>query len=120
MTEFLAWFSPSVMHLLATALLHFVWQGLLLAGVLAILMTAVRDASTRYAFAVSVLFFVVASPVATFLVLRQSATSNHGVATVQRTSAHVPTSDSPVTGELSLKAEDGSVSPETFLWLGGG
>ena len=35
MTDFSAWFSPAVMRLLAWALLHFLWQGLVLAAMFA-------------------------------------------------------------------------------------
>ncbi len=35
MTDFQAWLSPSVMRVMAWALLHFLWQGMVLAAVFA-------------------------------------------------------------------------------------
>ena len=45
MTDFSAWFSPAVMRLVAWALLHFLWQGLVLAALFAGLMATFRSAS---------------------------------------------------------------------------
>ena len=80
MTDYSAWFSPAVMRLLAWALLHFLWQGLVLGALFAALMAIARTAATRYALAVSILVLMVASPVATFLYLRQSSSNVHPVA----------------------------------------
>ena len=58
MTDVLNWFSPPVMRLLAWTLLHFLWQGLVLAAIFAGLMASFRNAATRYVLAVSVLVLI--------------------------------------------------------------
>src|ERR1700743_545171 len=72
MTDVSAWLSPSVMRLMAWGLLHFLWQGMVLAAVFAALMSIARSAATRYALAVFILILMVAAPIATFLILRNS------------------------------------------------
>lgn len=61
MTGYATWLSPSVMRLIAWALLHFLWQGMVLAAVFAALMSIVRSAATRYAISVSILILMVST-----------------------------------------------------------
>ena len=85
---------PALMRLLASVLLHFVWQGLVLAAILAFLLAALRDARVRYAAAVSVLILMIAAPIVTFLVLRQAPTKL----------ASVPTASSPTAANYVVAA----------------
>ena len=107
------WFSPQVMRLLASALLHFLWQGFVLGAVCAVLMTAVRSAAMRYALAVSILVIMVASPVATFWFLQRSSPTNAPSATLASSEA------APVPARVDLGSHPlgGSASPDMLLWM---
>ncbi|HUI40354.1 MAG TPA: M56 family metallopeptidase [Terriglobia bacterium] len=65
--------SPDAIRPLCWALLHFLWQGLALALLLAAALAVVRRAAVRYALGVATMVLMVAAPVATFLVLRHPA-----------------------------------------------
>ncbi len=67
--------SPSVMHSLGWALLHFLWQGTAVAALAAVVMTICRRASARYVIAVGALVLMLAAPVATFFFLTSSSAS---------------------------------------------
>ena len=69
MTSLMNWFSPSTMHSLGWALLHFLWQGAAVAALVAALMSLCRRASARYALGVGALALMLATPIATFFVL---------------------------------------------------
>jgi hypothetical protein len=68
-TSLMNWLSPSVMHSLGWALLHFLWQGTAVAALAAVLMSFCRRASTRYALGVGALVLMLAAPIATFFLL---------------------------------------------------
>jgi beta-lactamase regulating signal transducer with metallopeptidase domain len=77
MNAFTTWLSPSLlspalMHALAWALLHFLWQGTALAAIAALAMALCRRSSTRYMLAVSALVAMLAAPLATILFLERS------------------------------------------------
>jgi hypothetical protein len=116
MSDYLAWSSPAVVRLLAWTLLHFLWQGMVLAALFAGLMATFRSAATRYALAVSIMLLMVASPIATFLFLRQSSTPP-----VATSTSLVPTAMPPIARPAqaaSSQVESGmGTSPETFIWL---
>ncbi|MGB8887104.1 MAG: M56 family metallopeptidase [Candidatus Korobacteraceae bacterium] len=117
MTDFSAWFSPAVMRLMAWALLHFLWQGLVLAAIFAGLMAIARSAATRYALAVSILVLMVAAPVVTFLLLRQSTSISHAivVSSLPLTAASVAVK--PLQSGSATATSTVSISTDTFLWL---
>ncbi|MGB6387650.1 MAG: M56 family metallopeptidase [Terriglobales bacterium] len=71
-TSLMNWLSPSMMHSLGWALLHFLWQGAAVAALAAILMSLCRRASTRYALGVGALALMLAAPIATFFLLTPS------------------------------------------------
>ncbi len=58
--------SPSAMHSLGWALLHFLWQGTALAAVAAAAMGLCRRPSARYLLGAGALLLMLAAPVATF------------------------------------------------------
>ncbi len=62
----LNWISPSTMHSLGWALLHFVWQGAALAALAAAAMVLLRRPSARYAIGLIALALMMLSPVATY------------------------------------------------------
>ena len=63
------WISPEVLRSLGWALVHFLWQGLALAGLLAASLAICRRTTTRYALSVAALALMVAAPVVTFAIL---------------------------------------------------
>lgn len=67
----LNWISPSTMHSLGWALLHFVWQGAALAALAAAGMVLLRRPSARYLTGLTVLALMLLSPVATFFFYAQ-------------------------------------------------
>lgn len=67
------WFTPDVLRALGLSLLHFLWQGAALATLATAALAISRRAATRYAIAVVALVLMVAAPVVTYSVLRQSA-----------------------------------------------
>ena len=118
MTESVGLFSPAVLRLLAWALLHFLWQGLALAALFAGLMATFRGASTRYALAVSILVLMAASPVVTFLYLRQSSQPPPATTPLLFLNARSQTQAAqPVRSSSSQVLSDKGISPDTFLWL---
>jgi len=72
MTGLTSWFPMTAMQSLAWALLHFVWQGTVVAGVAAIVMAFCQRASVRYLAAVAALALMLAAPILTFLLLMPS------------------------------------------------
>jgi beta-lactamase regulating signal transducer with metallopeptidase domain len=72
MTNLTSWFSPSVLHSLGWALLHFLWQGTALAALAAVLISLCQRASARYVVAVGTLVLMLAAPFATFFFLMPS------------------------------------------------
>ena len=73
MNAFASWFTPDVLRTLGLSLLHFLWQGAVLAVLAAASMAVVRKASTRYALAIGALLAMVAAPVFTYVALRESS-----------------------------------------------
>jgi beta-lactamase regulating signal transducer with metallopeptidase domain len=73
MNTFANWFTPDVLRTLGLSLLHFLWQGAVLAVLAATSLAVARKASTRYALAVGVLLAMAAAPVFTYLALRESS-----------------------------------------------
>src|SRR5258708_26645480 len=96
MTPLTTLLSPNVMHNLGWTLLHFLWQGTAIAALTAVLMTACRHASTRYALAVAALVLMLAAPLATFFLLPRSL-------------APATEKSSPVLG-TSIKSASGSIA----------
>jgi len=71
MTALTNWISPSLMHALGWALLHFLWQGTALAALAAAAISVCRRASARYIAGVTVLVLMLLAPVATFVFYAQ-------------------------------------------------
>ena len=69
------WFTPDVLRNLGLSLVHFVWQGAVLAAVAAAGIAIARQASTRYAIAIGALMLMVASPVLTYAILSESSSA---------------------------------------------
>ncbi|HLV87184.1 MAG TPA: M56 family metallopeptidase [Candidatus Sulfotelmatobacter sp.] len=64
--RFLADPAPATMHFVGWSLVHFLWQGMALAGLAAIAMSLCRQASSRYSVGVVALVLMLLAPVATF------------------------------------------------------
>ncbi len=77
MNTFANWFTPDVLRTLGLSLLHFLWQGAVLAVLAAASLAVARKAATRYALAVGALLAMVAAPVFTYLALRESSPASN-------------------------------------------
>lgn len=77
------WLSPSAMHALGWALLHFLWQGTALAALAAAAMALCRRTSARYLVGVAVLTMMLSTPVMTFFAYYQQ---DSGVADAAKSS----------------------------------
>lgn len=71
-TALMNWISPSAMHALGWALLHFLWQGTALAALAAAAMAFSRRTSLRYVVAVAALALMLLAPVVTFFSYHQN------------------------------------------------
>lgn len=115
MTALTNWLSPSVMHSLGWALLHFLWQGTAVAALAAVLMTLCRRASTRYAMAVWALVIMLAAPVATFFFIARSG------ATAPAITSPVAKTQHTVASNVVMRASAGisriSPSLDVLPWL---
>src|SRR5277367_6378491 len=63
--------SPTAMHSLGWALLHFLWQGTALAALAAAAMALCRRAAARYVIGVGALVLMLLAPLATFVFYSQ-------------------------------------------------
>ncbi len=63
------WISPETMQVLGWTLVHFLWQGAVLAALLWFALAAIRSASGRYVASVIVLVLMLVAPVFTFVSL---------------------------------------------------
>jgi beta-lactamase regulating signal transducer with metallopeptidase domain/uncharacterized protein YnzC (UPF0291/DUF896 family) len=75
--------SPTVMHSLGWALLHFLWQGTALAALAAAAMAVCRRTAARYALGVGALVLMLLAPLATFFFYAQQ---HSGVADTAKSS----------------------------------
>jgi beta-lactamase regulating signal transducer with metallopeptidase domain/uncharacterized protein YnzC (UPF0291/DUF896 family) len=66
-TGLMNWLTPSAMHALGWALLHFLWQGTALAALAAAAMALCRRPSARYVLGVGALVLMLVAPLATLL-----------------------------------------------------
>jgi beta-lactamase regulating signal transducer with metallopeptidase domain len=115
MTALTNWLSPSVMHFLGWALLHFLWQGTAVAGLAAVLMTLCRRASARYVVAVGALVLMLAVPAATFFSLIRSGAAAPAI------TSPVAKTQQTATDNIAVRHSSGwpRVSPslDTLPWL---
>src|SRR5512143_2221205 len=86
------WLSPDVTRPAGWALLHFLWQGTVLAALAAVTMQSFRRASARYLIAVTILLLMLAAPLATFLYYREaSLAAPSSLSLPSASAAHVET-----------------------------
>jgi beta-lactamase regulating signal transducer with metallopeptidase domain len=97
---------------LATALVHFLWQGSLIALAAAALMRVARTASVRYAVGIGALMAMLAVPAVTLAVLLESNANSTSTATGLAAIASVR--------EAALKAEITSSAPAGFTTIDAG
>jgi beta-lactamase regulating signal transducer with metallopeptidase domain len=120
MNAFAHWFTPDVLRTLGLSLLHFIWQGAALAVLAAASMAIARKASTRYALAIVALLSMVAAPVLTYLVLRESsATFSSAVESSVPVMAHAVNlaSHRMVTSAQSRFASSGLLTTFVEFWF---
>jgi TonB family protein len=94
MTDLLSWMPLETVRDLGWTLIHFLWQGLLLAALLHTVLPACRSAITRHNCALATLALMALAPVLTFLSLHQFA--NDGAAALPAYAAAGPLSSAPL------------------------
>jgi beta-lactamase regulating signal transducer with metallopeptidase domain len=88
MSDLSSWISPGVLHCLAWTLIHFVWQGIAEAALIAVFMGCCTRSGTRYVLAVGGLAVMLVTPLTTFLLLANaSATASISFSTDSSTLA---------------------------------
>jgi hypothetical protein len=112
----LSWLSAGTVHDLGWTLLHFLWQGLLLAAALELILSFVRSADARHNCALTVLVLMILAPVLTFLSLHGQAIAfdGNGAALTPSARAGLPL-DLIVTSAAAASWIDWLV----LLWLSG-
>jgi beta-lactamase regulating signal transducer with metallopeptidase domain len=75
-----SWVTPSTVQIFGWTLVHFIWEGVALAGILYVVLTFCRTALARYSAALGTLVLMVCSPVATSFFLADRAESAFHVA----------------------------------------
>ena len=108
MTTLMNWLSPTVMHSLGWALLHFLWQGTALAALAAVAMALCRRASARYLIGVSVLVLMLLAPLATTFFYSQQ---HSGVADAAKSAPLAAAAWSTARG----RAAASGVAPRSFF-----
>jgi beta-lactamase regulating signal transducer with metallopeptidase domain/uncharacterized protein YnzC (UPF0291/DUF896 family) len=112
------WFSPSTIHALGWALVHFLWQGTAVAALAAVAMALCGRTSARYIVAVSALTLMFLSPLATFAYYAQQ---NSGLAPSGQPSASAAVGWPIAMGHIVV-ASSGSQMPlapsrDEIVWL---
>jgi hypothetical protein len=116
MTNPMNWLSPSIMHALGWALVHFLWQGIALAAVAAAGMALSKRASTRYALAVGTLVLMLMAPAATFFFYIQSVPPP--VAVEQRPVSFAPALRAAArAASASAGVSRRGISPNILPWM---
>jgi beta-lactamase regulating signal transducer with metallopeptidase domain/uncharacterized protein YnzC (UPF0291/DUF896 family) len=112
------WFSPSTIHALGWALVHFLWQGTAVGALAAVAMALCSRTSMRYIVAVSALTLMFLSPLATFAYYAQQ---NSGLAPSGQPSASAAVGWPIAMGHIVV-ASSGSQMPlapsrDEIVWL---
>jgi beta-lactamase regulating signal transducer with metallopeptidase domain len=114
--------SPSVLRPVGLALVHFLWEGVALAALLSAALAMTRRASTRYALAVGTLLLMVATPVATYFVVRGASAIAPIAADATAATQSQPASASVQAYIAALpahiaRAATKNVRPDLLFWL---
>lgn len=114
MTALMNWISPSAMHALGWALLHFLWQGTALAALAAVAIALCRRTSSRYLIGVAMLALMLLAPLATFfLYLPQHSANPAGPSPLAVVARPIAKSLPPVSSRLA----NTSPSLDAIPWL---
>lgn len=110
-----SWLTPETVQTLGWTLVHFVWEGAVLALLLYVIFAFAHSARVRYTAAVIALLLMVASPIATFAILQ-----NRPALTADAGSAHQVIASLQVAAKLALDNSVGSshASLPSIDWLG--
>ncbi|ABF39214.1 peptidase M56, BlaR1 [Candidatus Koribacter versatilis Ellin345] len=111
--------SPEIIRMTGWALLHFLWQGAIVAALLSMTLAFCHQASMRYAAAVMALIVMVALPFGTYYFLQQRADEAMAFDLAADTSAQTPVVSTlgPVNGHHHSSPVSNDTQPELMLWL---
>jgi beta-lactamase regulating signal transducer with metallopeptidase domain len=113
--------SPELVRMIGWALLHFVWQGGVVAVLLSIVFAICRRASLRYTAAVFALLLMVALPIATFVYLNRPVAQETSMQSAGD-NAQVVTPKSVMPGRVphhstDVPASTAPAQPQMMTWL---
>jgi beta-lactamase regulating signal transducer with metallopeptidase domain len=109
--------SPETMRIVALTLLHFLWQGAALAAAAYVSLSLLRNSSTRYAFLVGLLVLMLASPVATLLILNSQVTATASTGSNVATSAVASETSSHAVATKHQPTAPSRTAPDYFILL---
>src|SRR6266581_7952387 len=116
-TTMMNWFSPSVMHALGWALLHFLWQGTALAALAAAAMAMCARSSLRYIVGVTALGLMLLAPLTTFLVYQQHAFASSNAKSSPLAAVAWPIARGTSAASGSTLSSYGTPSLDAIPWL---
>jgi beta-lactamase regulating signal transducer with metallopeptidase domain len=108
--------SPDTIQDIGWTLIHFLWQGVVLAALLSAILPLCRTARARHNLALCTLMMMAAAPAVTFLFLRQQDVGAPGTATGHAVSASLQTA---ITGLEPIAIPMPWMEGMVFLWLAG-
>jgi beta-lactamase regulating signal transducer with metallopeptidase domain len=121
MSNLVSGISPEVLQALGWTLLHFAWQGAVLAGLFAVANAFCRRATMRYALGVLTLVLMLAAPAITFtgMLQKQGDSAVRSGAREYFASSTEPTRMAVAPGHSSAPAGEGPVAMRTpgMLWF---
>jgi len=117
MTGLVNWISPSAMHALGWALLHFVWQGTALAAFAAVAMALSRRTQARYLMGVAALVLMLLAPAATFVFYLQQDDAPVRVSQTAPALAAARTKLTSLSAVIATPARSAATSLDSLPWL---
>jgi beta-lactamase regulating signal transducer with metallopeptidase domain len=109
--------SPDIMRNIALTLLHFLWQGAALAAACYIGISLLRSSSARYAFSITILVLMLATPIATFSVLEAQVPATPSTNFAMTSSGAATAQSAPLAASTPGSAAFSKAAPDYFLLL---
>jgi len=105
MNLLMQWLAPETVRLIALALIHFLWQGAVLAAFAYAAMILCRSAASRYAVGITMLALMLAAPVITFGLLSVSDVASGPASVSQQCCTHNSETTARVLAAFTAKTD---------------
>src|SRR5579885_1431520 len=116
-TSLVNWISPSTMHALGWALLHFVWQGTARAAFAAVAMALSRRTQIRYLIGVATLALMLLAPAATFVLYLQQNSDSQRVSRITPALTTARASLTSISATVVAPERSSITSLDSLAWL---